>query len=147
MCSSDLGTVVSKKIKPPESLLQTITMQAALSAVVFTVVAVLTGQAQVPENTGTWVAIGWLILVPSIAGYGLYVYVTHAFGATVVSTLLYLTPPTTMIWAHLMFGDPIYLAGLIGLAVSALGVIIVLRTRRAMATRQLTPGRQASAAR
>lgn len=147
MLSLTVGTVLSKKIKPPESLLQTITMQAALSAVVFTVVAALTGQAQVPQNTGTWMAIGWLILIPSIAGYGLYVYVTHASGATVVSTLLYLTPPTTMIWAYLMFGDPIYLAGLLGLAVSAVGVIIVLRTRRTATTGHVARSRQASTAR
>lgn len=130
MLSLTIGTVLSKRIKPPETLLQTITMQAALSAVVFTAAAVIAGQAQVPANTGTWAAIAWLILVPSIAGYGLYVFVTHASGATVVSTLLYLTPPTTMLWAYLMFGDPIYLAGVVGLLVSGLGVIIVLRTRR-----------------
>jgi hypothetical protein len=28
-------------------------------------------------------------------------------GATVGSTLLYLTPPTTMLWVFLMFGDPL----------------------------------------
>ena len=138
MVSLTVGTILSKKIKPPETLLQTITMQAALSAVFFTLVAIITGQAEVPTNAGSWIAITWLILVPSIAGYGLYVYVTHASGATVVSTLLYLTPPTTMLWAHLMFGDPIYLAGLAGLAISAAGVLIVLHTRRPPRTASVT---------
>ncbi|HET7901943.1 MAG TPA: DMT family transporter [Candidatus Nanopelagicales bacterium] len=130
MLSLTVGTVLSRRLKPPEDLLQTITMQGVQSAVVLTVVALLTGQFTAPSNAGTYVAIGWMVLVPSIAGYTLYVYVTHEAGATVVSTLLYLTPPTTMIWAYVMFGDPITAAAVLGLAVSAVGVVLVLRHRR-----------------
>ena len=59
--------------------------------------------------------------------------------ATVVSTLLYLTPPTTMLWVFLMFGEPVPLVGLLGLAVSAAGVLLVLRGRRAVTTEPLEP--------
>ena len=136
MLSLTVGTILSKKMNPPETLLQTITMQAVVSAVTFALVATLTGQAHVPINVDAWAAIAWLILIPSIAGYGLYVYVTHASGATAVSTLLYLTPPTTMLWAHLMFGDPIYLTALLGLGISALGVFLVLRAKNATMSRK-----------
>lgn len=132
MLSLATGTVLSRRIQPTETLLQTITIQAVVAAVAFTIAAVITGQFSVPANAGTYQAIAWLILVPSIAGYGLYVYLTHEVGATVVSTLLYLTPPTTMLWAFVMFGDPITLAGIIGLFVSACGVILVLRSRRVL---------------
>ena len=136
MLSLTVGTILSKKMNPPETLLQTITMQAVVSAVTFALVATLTGQAHVPINVDAWAAIAWLILIPSIAGYGLYVYVTHASGATAVSTLLYLPPPTTMLWAHLMFGDPIYLTALLGLGISALGVFLVLRAKNATMSRK-----------
>jgi drug/metabolite transporter (DMT)-like permease len=62
----------------------------------------------------------------------MYVFVTRTQGATIVSTLLYLTPPTTMLWALLMFGEPITLTAVVGLVVSATGVLLVLRGRRAV---------------
>ena len=46
---------------------------------------------------GFWVAVAWLIVLPSLGGYVMYVFVTRTQGATIVSTLLYLTPPTTML--------------------------------------------------
>ena len=52
-----------------------------------------------------WRAVVWLIVLASLGGYVCYVHVTRTQGATVVSTLLYLTPPTTMLWVFLMFGD------------------------------------------
>ena len=59
----------------------------------------------------------------------MYVHVARTQGATVVSTLLYLTPPTTMLWVYLMFGVPVHVAGFVGLAISAVGVWLVLRSR------------------
>jgi drug/metabolite transporter (DMT)-like permease len=44
-----------------------------------------------------------------------------------VSSLLYLTPPTTMIWAYLMFGESISLLALSGLAVCFGGVLLASR--------------------
>ena len=52
-------------------------------------------------------------------------------GATVSSVLLYLTPPTTMLWVWLMFGVPITLPAVVGMAISAAGVTLVLRSRAA----------------
>ena len=65
----------------------------------------------------------------TLFGYVLYVFVTRTRGATVASVLLYLTPPTTMVWVWLMFGVPITLLAVVGMAVSAIGVILVLRSR------------------
>lgn len=131
------GTIYTKRTTGSEGLLQSITIQAVLCAVAFPLIAAATGELSIPTNGASWVAIFWLICVPSIAGYGLYVFVTREFGATVVSTLLYLTPPTTMLWAWLIFRDPITIAGVVGLIVSATGVVIVLqsRTRSSLAAR------------
>ncbi len=74
-----------------------------------------------------WWAVLWLIVLASLGGYVMYVHVARTQGATVVSTLLYLTPPTTMLWAYLMFGMPLTLVAVAGLAVSAVGVALVLR--------------------
>ena len=129
MLSLATGTVLTRRLDPPEDLFQTITMQSVVTAVLMVVPALLLGEAAPPADRDFWAAVAWLIVLASLGGYVMYVFVTRTEGATVVSTLLYLTPPTTMLWVFLMFGEPITLVGLAGLVVSAAGVLLVLRGR------------------
>jgi drug/metabolite transporter (DMT)-like permease len=124
------GTVLERRLRPSEGLLETVTMQAVVTAVLLCGLAVASGRATVPSAWDFWAAVIWLIVLASLGGYGMYVHVARTQGATVVSTLLYLTPPTTMLWSYLMFGTPVTLVGVAGLAVSAVGVALVLRGRR-----------------
>lgn len=128
------GTVLTRRLRPPESLTQSMTMQAVVTAVALMGAAAITGQARPPQDAGFWVAVVWLIVLTSLGGYGMYVYLTRTRGATAVSTLLYLTPPTTMLWIFVMFGEPVTLLGLLGLAVSAVGVLLVLHRPRVTAS-------------
>jgi drug/metabolite transporter (DMT)-like permease len=129
MLSLASGTVLERRWKPTESVVQAIAIQASVSAVAFFAIAALTGTARPPADPQFWFAVTWLIVLSSLGGYGLYVLVSRRQGATRVSTLLYLTPPTTMLWAFLMFGDEVRLLSVIGLVVSAVGVLLVLRRR------------------
>jgi drug/metabolite transporter (DMT)-like permease len=124
------GTVLARRLRPPETMLQTITIQAVVAAIAFMAAAAVTGKAAPPVHPKAWLAIGWLIVLASLGGYVLYIHVTQALGATVVSTLLYLTPPVTMLWAFVMFGDPVTALGFLGLAISGVGVFLALRGRR-----------------
>ncbi|MTD15032.1 EamA family transporter [Nakamurella sp. YIM 132087] len=127
-----IGTVLTRRLDPPEDLFPTITMQAVITGVILFVAAAFAGQVAPPAGGLFWVAVGWLLALASLGGYVMYVFVNRTQGATVVSTLLYLTPPTTMLWVFLMFGEPISVLGLVGLAVSAVGVVLVLRSRPAV---------------
>ena len=135
MLSLATGTVVERRIKPPEDMLATITMQAVVTALMIDVVAGVTGHVVPPMAWDFWAAVAWLTVLSSLGGYVMYVHVSRTQGATVVSTLLYLTPPTTMLWTFLMFRSPVHAAGFAGLAISAVGVWLVLRSRRAAALR------------
>ncbi len=135
------GTVLTRRLRPPEGLLDTIMMQAVVTAVVLDVVAIAAGKMAPLPTWQFWAAVLWLIVLASLGGYVMYVHVTRTQGATVVSTLLYLTPPTTMLWVYLMFGVPVHLAGFVGLAISAVGVVLVLRGRRSAAVRSTEPAR------
>ena len=88
-----------------------------------------------PAELDFWLAVLWLVFLSTLGGYALFQYVTRTRGATVASVLLYLTPPTTMLWVWLMFGVPITLTAVLGMAVSAVGVTLVLRSRSAAAAR------------
>ena len=129
MLSLTTGTVLTRRLRPPEGVLQTIMMQSIVAAVVLDIAAAVTRQATLPATWDFWRAVVWLIVLASLGGYVMYVHVARTQGATVVSTLLYLTPPTTMLWVYLMFGVPVHVAGFVGLAISAVGVWLVLRSR------------------
>jgi drug/metabolite transporter (DMT)-like permease len=47
--------------------------------------------------------------------------------ATQVTSLLYLTPPTTAVMAWLLFGEALGVAGLLGMAVAVAGVAFVVK--------------------
>ncbi|MFB9261417.1 DMT family transporter [Dietzia aerolata] len=135
MLSLTTGTVLTQRLRPTESLLQAITMQMVVTAVTLVALSFLVGQAAVPAELDFWLAVLWLVFLSTLGGYALFQYVTRTRGATVASVLLYLTPPTTMLWVWLMFGVPITLTAVLGMAVSAVGVTLVLRSRSAAAAR------------
>ena len=135
MLSLTAGTVLTQRLRPTESLLQSITMQMVVTAVTLVALSFLVGQAAVPAELDFWLAVLWLVFLSTLGGYALFQYVTRTRGATVASVLLYLTPPTTMLWVWLMFGVPITLTAVLGMAVSAVGVTLVLRSRSAAAAR------------
>jgi drug/metabolite transporter (DMT)-like permease len=125
-----VGTVLARRLRPPEGLFETIFMQSVVTAVLMMGGALVSGKAAPPADPAFWAAVAWLVVLASLGGYVMYVFVTGTSGATVVSTLLYLTPPTTMLWVWLMFGEPITPVAVAGLVVSAAGVLLVLRSRR-----------------
>jgi drug/metabolite transporter (DMT)-like permease len=129
LCLS-VGTVLQQRWQPTESLVSSLTIQTLTATVVFWIVAGLQGSAVPPADPAFWWAIAWVVVLSSFGGYGAYLLVARRDGATRASTWLYLTPPTTMLWAGLMFGDPVGPLGLAGLAVCAAGVALAMRAVR-----------------
>lgn len=71
----------------------------------------------------------WLVLVLSVAASNLYYVLLRRGEAARVSSLFYLTPPTTVLMGYLAFGETFGPAALAGFAIAGLGVFLV--TRRA----------------
>lgn len=72
-------------------------------------------------------ALLWSILALSIGAIFLLFALIRKSAATRVTSLLYLTPPTTALMAWLMFGEVFNLLGIIGMAVAILGVAFVMK--------------------
>jgi drug/metabolite transporter (DMT)-like permease len=130
MLALSVGTVLQQHWQAEGSLVMSLTVQTVTAAVVFWAVAGLRGTAAAPAEPAFWWAIAWVVVLSSFGGYGVYLSVARRDGATRASTWLYLTPPTTMLWAGLMFGDPVGALGLAGLAVCAAGVALAIRSVR-----------------
>jgi drug/metabolite transporter (DMT)-like permease len=72
-------------------------------------------------------ALLWSILALSIGAIFLLFRLISRNDATRVTSLLYLTPPTTAVMAWLMFGESLSLLGLLGMAVAVAGVAFVVK--------------------
>jgi drug/metabolite transporter (DMT)-like permease len=127
MLALSAGSVAERKLRPPESPLLSMAIHATTATVVFGTTAALTGRLAPPVATGFWVAVAWVVVLSSFGGYGTYLVLLRRSGPMRVSTLLYLTPPTTMVWAYLMFGDVPGVLAAPGIALCAVGVWLALR--------------------
>lgn len=72
-------------------------------------------------------ALLWSILVLSIGAVFLLFALIRRRDATQVTSLLYLTPPTTAVMAWLMFGEAFNLLGMAGMLLAVLGVVFVVK--------------------
>jgi len=69
-----------------------------------------------------------------LAAYGLYWACLARTSATRVSSLIYLTPPVTTIWAFLMFGEPISQGAIAGFLLCLTGVWLARNRNRVAVT-------------
>ncbi|QFY07444.1 EamA family transporter [Nonomuraea phyllanthi] len=104
------------------------TVHCATSAIVFTALAMTAGAATPPTATSFWVAIIWLVALPTFGGYGLYWLILRRSGVTKVNTLMFLMAPVTAVWGALMFGEPFGPQSVLGLTVALAAVVLVHRT-------------------
>lgn len=134
------GTLLERRWAPLESLVVSLALQSAVAALVFGAVAGTRGQLVPPAGAEFWTAMAWLVLLSTVGGYGSYLFVVRRSGATAASTLLYLTPPATALWAWAMFGQAPGPTALPGVLVCAVGVALALRrTRRPVAPEAVRP--------
>ena len=72
-------------------------------------------------------ALLWSVFALSIGAIFLLFKLIRSSAATEVTSLLYLTPPTTAVMAWIMFGEAFSLLGVAGMAVAVVGVVCVVR--------------------
>ncbi|MBR8740213.1 DMT family transporter [Nocardiopsis sp. MG754419] len=125
MFSQVAATLLERRTRPGGDLVEALAVQCSVSAALFVGLASMTGTLAPPVEPGFWVAVVWVVLLSTLGGYGLYWVNLARSGVARVSALLYLTPPTTMLWTWLMFGDPIGAGALVGLAVCLAAVWLV----------------------
>ncbi len=146
MLSLSGGTLLERRMSVPVSLLESLTVQTLTATVFFVGIAAVTGHLAPPADPSFWWAVVWVVALSTFGGYGSYLLVLRRSGATRVSTLLFLTPPTTALWAFAMFGTRPALLALPGAGVCALAVWLVIR-RPATSPRTAPPARTAGRSR
>ena len=75
-------------------------------------------------------AMAWSVLALTLGGSSLLYLLIHRGAATAVTSLFYLVPPSTALMAWLLFAEPITVTTLIGTALTAFGVSLVVRAAK-----------------
>jgi drug/metabolite transporter (DMT)-like permease len=75
-------------------------------------------------------AIAWLVIVLSFAAVGLMYWLIRRSAATGFASLFYLVPAVTALMAYLLFGEKLDALSVAGMAICAVGVVIVNRGGR-----------------
>ena len=130
LAAGTVGTLYQKRHGDEIPLLTGTTIQYAASAVVLLVAAGAT-ETMTINWTGEFIgALAWLVLLLSLGAVLLLLLLLRRGSATGVSSLFYLVPPATALEAFLIFGEALPPLSLAGVALSAVGVALVLRPSR-----------------
>lgn len=132
LLSITIGTMYQKRYCPHFDLRTGTIIQFAASGVVVLPLAIWLEDFSPALQTVQWTpnfigALLWAILALSIGSIFLLFTLIRKSAATQVTSLLYLTPPTTALMAWAAFGEVFSLIGLAGMLLAVIGVVFVVK--------------------
>lgn len=132
LMSITVGTLYQKRYCPSFDLRTGTVIQFAASIVVLLPFAVAFENLDAGLGNVQWTpnfvgALLWSILALSIGAIFLLFALIRKSAATQVTSLLYLTPPTTAVMAWVMFGEAFSIVGMLGMVLAVIGVALVVR--------------------
>ncbi|MES2261981.1 MAG: DMT family transporter [Pseudomonadota bacterium] len=131
LLSITAGTLYQKRHCPQFDLRTGTVIQFTASAIVVLPFALYFENAADVQWTARFIgALAWAVLALSIGAIFLLFALIRRSDATQVTSLLYLTPPTTAVMAWMMFGEALSMLGLAGMALAVVGVIFVVKKPR-----------------
>jgi len=122
------GTLVQKSLATAD-IRAAASLQHAGGAVVAVVAALLVGTARWDSAPVLWASLAWSVLVPSIVGTSLLIWMMRKGEATKVTALILLVPPLAAVQAFAFFGETLSPIQFVGFAL-ALGGVLLTRSER-----------------
>ena len=120
------GTLYQKRFVKPTDVRTANVIQLAAAFVVTLPLTLLEGEA-ITWNHSFIGAMAWSVLALTLGGSSLLYLLIQRGAATAVTSLLYLVPPTTALMAWVLFDELITTATVVGTALTAIGVSLVVR--------------------
>jgi drug/metabolite transporter (DMT)-like permease len=134
LLSITVGTLYQKRFLEPCDVRTASLVQLVAAFAITAPIALLEGEAMrwTGASGPNWEligAMGWSVLALTLGGSSLLYLLIQRGAATSVTSLLYLVPPATALMAWVLFDEPITLLTIAGMALTALGVSLVVRTK------------------
>jgi len=126
LVSITTGTLYQKRFVEPCDVRSANAVQLIAAYLVTLPLALMETEAALWNAEMSW-AMAWAVLVLTLGGSSLFYILIQRGAAAAVTSLLYLVPPTTAVMAWFLFSEPITLITLAGIAVTAMGVSLVVR--------------------
>lgn len=129
LLSITAGTLYQKRFVAPADVRGANAIQLTAAFLVTLPLALFEAEAVVwtPQFVG---ALAWSVLALTLGGSSLLYMLIQRGAATAVTSLLYLVPPCTALMAWLLFKEPITVVTVVGTAITALGVSLVVRAAK-----------------
>ncbi|MES3009466.1 MAG: DMT family transporter [Pseudomonadota bacterium] len=124
--SITVGTLYQKRYVQPCDVRSASAIQLSAALLVALPLALMESEA-IAWSGEMVAAMAWSVLALTLGGSSLLYLLIQRGAATSVTTLLYLVPPTTALMAWMLFDEPITLVTLVGTALTAIGVSLVVR--------------------
>ncbi|PUE57551.1 EamA family transporter [Limnohabitans sp. Rim8] len=126
LVSITTGTLYQKRFVKPCDVRTANAVQLMAAYVVTLPIALMETEPALWNAEMTW-ALAWSVLALTLGGSSLFYILIQRGAAAAVTSLMYLVPPTTAVMAWVLFNEPITLVTLAGIAVTAVGVSLVVR--------------------
>lgn len=127
--SITIGTLYQKRYVQPTDV-RTANAVQLMAALLVTLPFTLFETETIAWNASFIGAMAWAVLALTLGGSSLLYLLIQRGAATTVTSLLYLVPPTTALMAWLLFDESITVVTVLGTALTALGVSLVVRTTK-----------------
>ncbi len=114
---------------------QKLCIQCLAAAAIFAIPAWREGSVLPVFNAGFIGGVLWLVFVATFGAWGLYYLALRHTSAARVTAVLYLSPPVTMIWAWVMFNEPLSWAMAVGMFISLVGIVIFARAQKPLSAK------------
>ena len=130
LLGTTIGYLLQKKGGADIPFLAGTAVQFATSTVIFALASVIFEPLKVDITLEFVLALSWIVLALSIGSIFLLFYLLRNDSASSVSSLYYLVPPLAAVQAYFFFDERIKGIGLVGMALAALGTLIVTRNSK-----------------
>ena len=127
LLSITAGTLYQKRFVQACDVRTANTVQLLAALVLTLPLALLLEVEPMQWNGQLMGAMAWSVLVLTIGGSSLLYMLIQRGAAASVTSLMYLVPPCTAVIAWVLFSEPLTLTSLAGIALTALGVSLVVR--------------------
>ena len=130
LVGSTTATLLQKKFGAGIPLLAGTAYQYLASGTVLLIAALVSEGTSITWNPKFIFAFIWLIGVLSVGAILLLLWLLNNGSAASVSSLFYLVPPATAVEAYFLFGEKLNAQSLLGIAVTTIGVWLVIKPSR-----------------
>ncbi|WP_223216751.1 DMT family transporter [Paraburkholderia phenoliruptrix] len=101
-------------------------LQSFVSSPIFLVLQASQGPVAPIPSVGFAASVAWTAILATLGGCGLYWACLQRSSSARVTSVLFLSPPVTMVWAWAMFREPLSWLMVVGTVISGVGILLVI---------------------